>query len=1040
MNKIYRVIWNSALRCFVVASEMATGKTKSSTTTLALVSGLVVATTSHAANRQIVLTDGSAAYENYPVATAGVGEHGLLISGSDGNLTFTDGFVTASGSGASAAWVQDGATLNATTAKMATLAANNITLNLLNGATANLTGSTVSALGAGSTSVSASGNSVLAGENVTVNSAGRGISLDNSRLDVDTLEINTTGANGFGLYAINGSQVSAKNLTVTTSGSNGRAIAATGNGTSVTLDGGTINTASARGHGVYAGSNATINVSNMNITTAATGQADTNGAAGLFLDTGGHIIADNLTLTSASSAIWMRQGILDGNNLKITFAVPPGHGPAIWGFSGSVLNLQNSDIALAVAGTQGIYTDAGTANLDGVKIHGESGGIGLMVRYDGSLNAKNTDVLINNADGDNASGLVMSNGSGLGNATLTDSRIMVNGSHASGVTAGSARQNLALNNTLIASDNIAVNVQNGASLQVNASGSTLNAPVLLTAGEVNDTGATAGYVYLDATNASMLSGDVTLVRDYVTDSRVSLDTGSVWQGAATGLNTLSLSNGSQWNMTADSNVRDLNLADSTVVFTHDSDSFKALTVEGDYTSHGGTLVLNSILMGDGSAHDKLQVLGNTSGDTGVVINNAGGSGAKTINGIEVISVGGSSDGVFTQQGRIVAGAYDYRLTRGDGSNDKNWYLISEASPVDPVTPVDPETPIDPVNPVDPTGPGTNPGTNPGSPLKPVMVTRPEAGSYLANMMAASNLFALRLNDRGGETQYTDAITGEKKVTSLWMRNVGGHNTSRDSSGQLDTQTNRYVLQLGGDVGKWTLTGNDSLHLGALAGYGNAQSSTDSKVNGYRSKGQVNGYSVGVYSTWYQNAEANTGAYVDSWAQYSWFNNSVKGDGLAQESYKSRGTSASLESGYRWKIGEDSHKSSYFIEPNAQVIWSNIQADSLTEHNGTRVNTNGSGNVQSRVGVRASMRTDAQKGKPVFTPYLEANWINDSQNVGVSMNGASIEQRGSQNIAELRGGMSGQISERVNLWGSIGQQMGSEHYRDTTATLGMKVAF
>ncbi|VFS47373.1 Outer membrane protein IcsA autotransporter precursor [Budvicia aquatica] len=64
--------------------------------------------------------------------------------------------------------------------------------------------------------------------------------------------------------------------------------------------------------------------------------------------------------------------------------------------------------------------------------------------------------------------------------------------------------------------------------------------------------------------------------------------------------------------------------------------------------------------------------------------------------------------------------------------------------------------------------------------------RPEAGSYLANQAAANTLFMTRLHDRLGETQYTDILTGEQKVTSLWMRHVGGHNRFRDESGQLKT--------------------------------------------------------------------------------------------------------------------------------------------------------------------------------------------------------------------------------------------------------------
>ena len=49
---------------------------------------------------------------------------------------------------------------------------------------------------------------------------------------------------------------------------------------------------------------------------------------------------------------------------------------------------------------------------------------------------------------------------------------------------------------------------------------------------------------------------------------------------------------------------------------------------------------------------------------------------------------------------------------------------------------------------------------------------------------ANNLFNVRLHDRLGETQYTDVLTGERKVTSLWLRNVAGHSTVKSGDGQL----------------------------------------------------------------------------------------------------------------------------------------------------------------------------------------------------------------------------------------------------------------
>ncbi|MGS8301545.1 autotransporter outer membrane beta-barrel domain-containing protein, partial [Escherichia coli] len=80
-------------------------------------------------------------------------------------------------------------------------------------------------------------------------------------------------------------------------------------------------------------------------------------------------------------------------------------------------------------------------------------------------------------------------------------------------------------------------------------------------------------------------------------------------------------------------------------------------------------------------------------------------------------------------------------------------------------------------------------------------------------------------------------------------------------------------------------------------------STGSVRTGYRSKGSVNGYSTGLYATWYANDETHNGAYLDAWAQYGWFDNHVKGEDLQGESWKSKGLTASLESGYTWKAGE-----------------------------------------------------------------------------------------------------------------------------------------
>lgn len=81
--------------------------------------------------------------------------------------------------------------------------------------------------------------------------------------------------------------------------------------------------------------------------------------------------------------------------------------------------------------------------------------------------------------------------------------------------------------------------------------------------------------------------------------------------------------------------------------------------------------------------DKLIVRGSTSGTSRVVVTNMGTMGGRTSKGIELIHVDGQSDGTFIQEGRIVAGAFEYRLVRGEGANSNHWYLKTEDDQVRP---------------------------------------------------------------------------------------------------------------------------------------------------------------------------------------------------------------------------------------------------------------------------------------------------------------------------------------------------------------------
>ncbi|MBK5143128.1 autotransporter outer membrane beta-barrel domain-containing protein [Budviciaceae bacterium BWR-B9] len=448
-----------------------------------------------------------------------------------------------------------------------------------------------------------------------------------------------------------------------------------------------------------------------------------------------------------------------------------------------------------------------------------------------------------------------------------------------------------------------------------------------------------------------------------------------------------------------------------------------LVVKGNYQG-GGALHFNTVVGDDNSVTDHMTVTGDTSGETKVYVTNVGGMGAYTEKGIELIQVTGQSDGDFQQGGRITAGGYDYFLNRGNsekGADEKNWYLTNyQPSP----TP----TPEEPTPEPEPT-------------------IRPEAGGYIHNIAASNMLFVHRLHDRLGETYYTDALTGEEKVTSMWMRNVGGHTRSRDSSGQLRTQTNRYILHIGGDVAQWSSDGQDRWHLGVMGAYANSHSNTRSAVTHYGADSSVDGYSLGGYATWQQNKGENTGAYVDTWALYSWFDNEVKGHQLATESYKSKGVTASIETGYTFKTGEykDSkdETNEWFVQPQAQIVWMGVKADSFKEANGTRIHSNGDGNIQTRLGVRTFVKghhqSDKGKGRE-FEPFIEANWIHNTKKFSTEMGNKRIKQAGTDNIGELKLGVEGQINPNFNLWGNVGVQVGDSGYSDAAFTLGFKYNF
>ncbi|EOT3981104.1 autotransporter [Escherichia coli] len=779
------------------------------------------------------------------------------------------------------------------------------------------------------------------------------------------------------------------------------------------------------------------------------------------IDTNGYTITTTGTRSFATNA--SDGGVVNINGGKIEVYGVSAH--AISAKAGGVVNVNGTQTIVEGVNSNGVFANGGDIHLKQTTItttNEKSYAIASESSSSGYTSISDSQII---TSGKNSHGIHASQG----NLTVSDSDIKTTGNNARGISI-SNKAVIDLNNVSITTwggeraDGLVVGgVLKGRNLAVLAEGSNSYAAVMADTGVLDLQGSSLvskQYAALDFTNQgnsrtgaiatfgdSSLHGntaailatnsvgqidminstarsDMGILANIGSNAEITVDASqkSVLSGTtsvATGstLNIL-LSDGASWISGGDSTVTNLLLDNGNLVISGPDATRNVgnvVTVTGDYRGNNGNIEFNTVLAGDDSATDKLIVQGNTSGKTFVTVNKAGGSGAQTLNGIELIHVDGQSDGEFTQTGRIAAGAYDYTLGRGTGVNSGNWYLTS--------------------------------GKNSPIPDSHNNDLRPEAGTYTANLVAANTMFVTRLHERLGQMQYTDVITGEQKNTSMWMRHEGGHNRWHDASGQLKTQSNRYVVQLGGDIAQWGWGKTDRWHLGVMAGYGNDHSSTDAARTGYRSKGSVNGYSTGLYATWYADDETHKGAYLDTWAQYGWFNNYVKGDGLQGESWKSKGLTASLETGYTWKAGEFSGSqgslNEWYIQPQAQIVWMGVKADKHRENNGTRVESTGDDNVRTRLGVKTWIKghnkMDDGKSRE-FSPFVEVNWLHNTRDFGTRMNGVTVHQDGARNIGEVKTGVEGQINPHLNLWGNVRVQVGDKGYNDTSAMLGVKYTF
>ncbi len=376
-------------------------------------------------------------------------------------------------------------------------------------------------------------------------------------------------------------------------------------------------------------------------------------------------------------------------------------------------------------------------------------------------------------------------------------------------------------------------------------------------------------------------------------------------------------------------------------------------VGGNYNGNGGQMLFDVVLGDDSSKTDMVVINGDTSGTTNVGVNNVGGAGAQTNEGIRIIEVNGASNGYFSLIGdytvggkqAVVAGAYAYQLYQGGTSTptDGNWYLRSQLKPTEPETPL-----YQAGVPSYEAYPQALLGLNGVPTLQQRVGNRFWAGN--GNKVVAQGADPVGTPYAAPEEAGV-AIEGN----GVWGRIEGAHNSiePRFSTSATDYDQNVFKLQAGID-GLLTETDSGKLIGGITIHY--AHGKTD--INSVYGDGEIrtDGYGFGGTLTWY----GENGFYLDGQGQVTWYTsdlNSLLANTNLTNGNDGFGYTLSLEGGKRIAINP-----AWSLTPQAQLVYSNVDFDAFTDVFGSRVSIDRGESLQGRLGLTLDHENSWQNDK------------------------------------------------------------------------------
>ncbi|HFC8960039.1 TPA: autotransporter outer membrane beta-barrel domain-containing protein, partial [Neisseria meningitidis] len=283
----------------------------------------------------------------------------------------------------------------------------------------------------------------------------------------------------------------------------------------------------------------------------------------------------------------------------------------------------------------------------------------------------------------------------------------------------------------------------------------------------------------------------------------------------------------------------------------------------------------------------------------------------------------------------------------------------------------------------------------------------EAVLYAQQAYAANTLFGLRAADRGD-----DVYAADPSRQKLWLRFIGGR-SHQNIRGGAAADGRRKGVQIGGEVFVRQNEGS-RLAIGVMGGRVGQHASVNGK--GGAAGSYLHGYGGGVYAAWHQLRDKQTGAYLDGWLQYQRFKHRINDENRA-ERYKTKGWTASVEGGYNALVAEGvvgkGNNMRFYLQPQAQFTYLGVNGG-FTDSEGTAVGLLGSGQWQSRAGIRAKTRFALRNGVNL-QPFAAFNVLHRSKSFGVEMDGEKQTLAG-RTVLEgrfgIEAGWKGHMSARI----------------------------